>query len=369
MSKRIIVVGVAVLLLCGGLVGFNIWRSGMRVAMFAHAGRPPVVVDAAKVQTVAWQPGMEAFGTARAQSGADLSVQAAGVVRAIDFKSGDHVSSGQLLVQIDDSAEQADMASAQANIKLDQGELARATVLRKKGYATQQTLDNAQAQLNVAQASYAHAKAISDLKAIKAPFDGVVGIADVNVGQLVPVGTVVVTLQDLDHMKVDFTIPEQSIDSVHVGQTVRFGTDPNDLPFQGQLIGIDPKVDPQTHLVAVQAQLDNSQHQVLPGEFLRVRVELGEQPGVLALPQTAVITSLYGNYVYVVSGGGQGPKSTLKAVQTFVQTGRQNLGQIEIKSGLKAGDLVITDGQNKLQNGAAVILGNGPQAADVGGAG
>ena len=370
MSKRFVVIGALVLLLCGGLVAFNLFRSAASAAFFAHAGRPPAVVAAAKVQAVTWTPGIEAVGTARAQSGADLSVQAAGVVRAIDFQAGDKVTAGQLLVQIDDSAEQADMSSAQASIKLDQAELTRATTLLKKGYATQETVDNAQAQLNVAQASYDHAKAIADLKAIKAPFDGVVGIAQVNVGQLVPVSTVVVTLQDLDHMKIDFTVPEQSVDQIKTGQVVHLGTDPDHLNLQGKLIGIDPKIDPATHLVSAQAELDNQDRQVLPGEFLRVRVELGAVPDVLSLPQTAVITSLYGDYVYVVTPEGAGSKA-LKAVQTFVQTGRRELGKIEITSGLKVGELVVTAGQNKLQNGATVLIDNSAQASNSnsGGAG
>ena len=365
MSKRFIIVGVLVVLLCGALVFWNIARSTMAASYFAHAGRPPATIEAVKAEADTWQPGIEEVGTARAQMGADLAVQAAGVVKAINFKSGDAAEAGETLVQLDDAPEQADMAAAQANITVYQRNLDRLTQLRKNGYATQQDWDNTKAQLDVAKSTYEHASALAALKAIKAPFDGIAGIPQVNVGQYLKVGDVVVTLQNLDALKVDFTVPEQSEGALTVGLPVRFGLDENAYPLTGQLIGIDPKVDPQTHLVSVQALLNNPDHKILPGQFLRVRVELPPQPDVLSLPQTAVITSLYGDYVYLVQDNGKGGK---QAVQTFVQTGRREQGRIEIKGGLKAGDEVVSAGQNKLQNGAPVIVSAASQASNAGGA-
>lgn len=368
MSKRFLIIGALVVALCGALVAWNIIRSTMAANYFAHAGRPPATIEAVTVTSGTWQPGIEAAGTARAQMGADLAIQAAGVVRAINFKSGDSATQGELLAQIDDSPEQADMATAQANIVVDQRNLDRLTKLRKNGFATQQDWDNAKAQLDVAKSSYEHASALAALKAIKAPFDGITGIAQVNVGQYVQVGTVIVTLQNLDAMKVDFTVPEQVAGSLKIGLPVHFGVEETGYPMTGRLIGFDPKVDPATHLVSAQALLDNQDHKVLPGQFLRVRIDLPSEPDVLTLPQTAVITSLYGDYVYLVESDDSAKNGMKKAVQTFVQTGRRDQGLIEIKSGLKAGDEVVSAGQNKLQNGAPIIVAPAAQVSNSGGA-
>lgn len=355
-------------MLCGGLVAWNLFRNAMMAAYFAHAGRPPAAVDTVHVEAVTWKPGIEAVGTARAQQGADLAAQAAGVIRAINFKAGDKATQGELLVQIDDSPERADMATAQANILLNQRSLDRLTKLHDKGFVSQQDWDNTKAQLDVAKSAYERASAMAALKAIKAPFDGITGIPQINVGQYVEVGKVIVTLQDLDAMKVDFTVPEQTAGQLEVGQPVQFGIDQTNYSLTGHLIGIDPKVDPATHLVSAQALLDNPEHKVLPGQFLRVRIELSAEPGVLSLPQTAVVTSLYGDYVYRIANDDGAKNGGKKAVQTFVQTGRRELGAVEIKSGLKAGDEVVSAGQNKLQNGAPVIVSNAAQASNAGGA-
>jgi membrane fusion protein (multidrug efflux system) len=369
MSKRFVILGIAVLVLCGGLVGWQVFRNMMMASYFAKGGRPPVTVETLSVNTSTWKPGIQAVGTTRAQSGADLSVQAAGVVRTIGFAAGDKVKAGQLLIQLDDSTERADMASAQANITMNQRALERQTELRKSGYVAQAAWDQAKAQLDVSRAAYARAAASADLKAIKAPFDGVVGIPQVNIGQYVQPGVPLVTLQNLDELKIDFTVPEDVAAKLQPGQPVTFGINETDLHYSGRLNGIDPKVDVTTHLVSAQALLDNQNHQVLPGQFLYVRVELANEPNVVTVPQTAVVNSLYGDFVYLVVDETHNGKTSKVAKQTFVQTGRRELGTIEIKGGIKPGDIIVSVGQNKLQNGAPVTLAPPAQASNSGGAG
>jgi membrane fusion protein (multidrug efflux system) len=369
MSKRFLIIGVLVLVLCAGLVAFNFIRSAAIANFFAHRGQPPVAVEAVPVQSSTWQPTVQAVGTARAQQGADLAVQAAGVVKSIDFTPDERVTAGQLLVQIDDSAEQADMASAQASINVDERKLDRLTALRKRGVASQSDWDDANAALQVAKSTYARAKAIAQLKAIKAPFDGVVGIARVNVGQYATAGTVVVTLQNLDAMKVDFTVPEDQAGDLHAGQVMHYGVTSDNMLFAGKLIGVDPKVDPQSRLVAAQGVLDNPGGRVTPGEFLRVAVDLSAEPDTLTLPQTAVISTLYGDYVYLVqSEKAKDGKSELIAHQTFVHVGRRDASRIEITDGVKEGDLVVSAGQNKLRNNAHVTVSNPAQVSEAGSA-
>jgi membrane fusion protein (multidrug efflux system) len=186
----------------------------------------------------------------------------------------------------------------------------------------------------------------------------------------VQAGTVVATLQNLDKMKVDFTIPEQSLASVKIGQPAKFGQSADNMTLTGTITGIDPKIDPQTRLVSLQAVIDNPQHSLRPGQFIRILVELPPEDGVIALPQTAVVASLYGDYVFTVepapakpdakpAAEGAAPQPpALVAKQVFVKTGRRSFRDIEILSGVKAGDQVVSAGQNRLSANAPVKIDN-----------
>jgi membrane fusion protein (multidrug efflux system) len=337
--------------------------------------RPPAAVEAITVQTSPWWPGIDALGTARAARGTDIAVQIAGIVKDIKFKPNDRVRAGQLLVQIDDAVERAELASAQASVRLHSAQLSRSEKLKAKGFVSQATFDDIRAQLEVARASQARAQALIDQKAIKAPFNGVVGIARIDTGQYLTIGSVVATLQDLDRMKVDFTVPEQVAASLTLAQPVRFGDDKGETKYRGRVIGIDPKIDPGSRLVAVQAEVTDAHGRVRPGSFLRVRVEMPAEADVIALPQTAVVPSLYGDYVFVVGASNVRPSagekmdtsqraSGLVALQRFVTTGRRDGERVEIVKGLKAGERVVTTGQNRLQDGAPVALGE-PVSAEA----
>jgi membrane fusion protein (multidrug efflux system) len=372
MNKRVVFVAITIGAVCAGLIAFN-YLGPLFSAGHGFTQPPPTPVETVVARPGAWAPGIEAVGTARAAQGADIAVEAAGTVKAIHFKPNERARAGQLLVQIDDAVDRADFSAADANTRLYAAQLARAQALRGKGFVSQSSLDAAQAQLGVARSARQRAQAVINLKAVRAPFNGTLGIARVDVGQYLTVGTVVVTLQDLDHMKVDFTIPEQAVGAIKAGQVVRFGADKASLTFAGHILGTDPKADPASRLVAVQAQIDNAGGHVRPGQFLTVRVDLPEEHNVISLPQTAVMPSLYGDYVYVVGPAepqAQGPEGAkgateaasaggppqLAAKQVFVTTGRRDGHRIEIVKGLKDGDVVVATGQNRLQNAAPVAL-------------
>jgi len=199
-------------------------------------------------------------------------------------------------------------------------------------------------------------QALIDQKSVKARFDGTAGIPRVDVGQYVTKGTVLITLQDLDRIYVDFTIPEQSAGLIALDQTVRFGATKDTLDYQGKIIGIDPKVDPQTRLVSVRTEITEAQGRIRPGQFLQVRIDLPAEPNVLALPMTAVVPSLYGDYVYVVQAPDGAAKDAKARVvrQAMVKIGRRNGALIEIRDGLTPGQLVVASGQNAVQNGMGV---------------
>lgn len=370
MIKRFIIAAILLALVAGGLVGFNIFRQQMITQFFANMPRPSSPVSTVTVTATTWRPGIEAVGTALARQGVDVAPQASGVVKEILFKPNEKVTAGQTLVRLDTEVEQAELIAADASVRRDTQALERARALQGRGVSTQANLQDAQAQLDTSRSTLERIQATIRQKEIQAPFAGTIGIARIDLGQYIQPGTVIATLQDLDTMKVDFTVPEQQRDGVRIGQEVKFGSSPDKLDYTGKITGIDPKIDPASRLVSVQAEVANSEGQLSPGQFVNVRVELPAEPNVIALPQTAVISSLYGSYVYVVgkddkaaapaapAADGAAAKPAMVARQVFVQTGRRNAEAIEIVSGLEAGAEVVTAGQNRLSSGAPVTIDN-----------
>lgn len=361
MVRRIVVTLVLVLALglCGGLVWFNVFRDKMIGAYFASMKPPAQTISAQEVRRKLWNPGITAIGTARAQNGVELAVEIGGVVREIRFAPNQQVEAGQLVVQLDDAVEKADLVDAQAAVRLNESTLERSTNLRTRGFDTQAAYDQAVAAVATARSKLARTQAVIDQKALKAPFSGVMGIARINPGQYLQPGTIVASLQDLEHMKVDFTVPEQLADKVRMGGQVRFGTVGGDYPLTGSVTGIDPRIDPATRLVSMQARMDrNEGGRVQPGQFMRVRIDLPAEPDVLTVSQTAVSTSLYGDYVYLVDEDTTQKEPRLVARQVFVKVGRREGMDAEILTGLEPGQKVVTSGQNKLQSGSTVKIDN-----------
>ncbi len=386
MVKRFVIALLLVVLVCGGLVGYNLFRSKMIGQFFAHLPVPSVAVSTTKIEPTTWTPEIDAIGTLWAFQGVDVASETAGVVKSIDFKANQHVDAGALLVQIDDAVESADLMSAEAAVARDQSQLDRTKRLRATGVNSQATLQDSESALAASQSALARVKAVLEQKSIEAPFAGVIGIPRVDVGQYVQPGAVIATLQQLDTMKVNFTVPEQQLNQIKMGQPASFGLTDNAFPYAGNITGIDPKIDPQMRLVSVQAKVENPNGELRPGQFVRVRVELPPVDNVIALPQTAVVTSLYGDYVYVVepadapadtaaTATGAGDDATLRttipaeaakpdaaeklvAKQVFVKVGRRQGDLAEIASGLTPGQTVVTSGQNKLSNNAPVTINN-----------
>jgi len=419
--RRVIVV--LVVLICAALIGFNFLRTKMIGQFFATMKQPAVAISATTTERTTWKPEIRAIGTLAAVQGADISSQLAGVVKSIDFKANDRVDEGQLLVQIDDAIERADLMSGQAALERDKAAMARAQTLRKTGVNSAATLQDTASALASSQSALAKIQAVLDQKAIEAPFAGTIGIPRVDVGEYVQPGTVIATLQRLDTMRVDFTVPEQLLEQITMGQPATFGLTEEAFPYQGEIVGIDPKIDSKTRLVSVRAEVKNSDGNLRPGQFARVRVELPAVEDVISLPQTAVVTSLYGDYVYVVAPAGSAasaapaegsaapaegdaalrqalpaegkatpapdaqtkqPAATetaeapaanapaapaaseqLVARQVFVETGRRKGNLVEIAKGLEAGQRVVTSGQNKLSNNAPATINNDIDPAKI----
>src|SRR5436190_15664524 len=289
-----------VLAICGGLIWFNFFRDKMIAQFFAHFPVPTITVSTVEVSPQKWTPGIDAVGTVSAVQGVEVAGQVAGVVKAVNFKGNDKVAAGAVLIQIDESLDRAGLAAAESTVAVNQDALDRTQQLFKRNVATSADLQAAQNKLALAQGVTEQINARVAQKAIMAPFAGVTGIPKVVVGQYIEAGKPVATLQDLSRMRVDFTIPEQQLADLWMDEPLSLGLSEGHLDYKGTITGIDPKIDPQSRLVAVRAVVDNANGELRPGQFARVRAHLHEEPSVIALPQTAVVMSLYGNYVYGV---------------------------------------------------------------------
>lgn len=384
MIKRFIIAIVLLGIVVGGIVGFNRFRDGIIADIFANMQPPPVTVAVTEAEAITWRPGIEAIGTAAAARGVDLSIETGGIVQEILFSANQRVAQGDLLLQLRDEVERADLAAANATLELSGTELARAKQLQARGVSAVNTVETAEATATEARAQVARLTAILDQKALRAPFDGVMGIPAVEVGQYIPTGTIFATLQDLDTMRVDFSIPEQQVRPIRIGMPVTATEEVGGDVLTGEITGIEPKIDPNSRLVTIRASVD-ADGQLNPGQFMRVRVELPEETGVIAVPQTALASNLYGDSVYIVRDAAAAPAESAPASpappaaaeaadgeapaaaapppsetveQVFVKVGRRAFGMVEVVEGVSAGDRVVVAGQNRLSSGAAVTIDN-----------
>lgn len=362
MIKRFLIAIVFVAVVVGGIVGFNMFRDQAIQDFFANRQAPAFPVDTVVAEPSDWQPGIEAIGTVYAAQGIDLAVEATGVVREVNFRANDEIDQGDLLVQIDDTIERAEIVAAQSQVDVSNQALERAQTLSDRGVSSASTVQEAEAAAASANAQIERLQAVLSQKALEAPFSGTIGLPRVEVGQYVSAGTTVATLQALDTLRVDFTVPEQQLGRLQIGQTVNIATEAGGAVSSGTITGIEPRIDPQTRLVSVRAEVDNQEGALNPGQFVRVRVEMPVENDVIALPQTAVTTSLYGDFVYVVAEPeeaqetAEGEAERFVARQVFVQTGRRNGQLVELTDGVNAGDRVVVAGQNRLSNGAPITL-------------
>lgn len=356
MFKRLFIAIILLGLIVGGIVWFKFFRDEM-IAQFLGGMAPPAVpVTTETVEAVTWEPGIDAVGTALSARGVDLAIESGGLVREILFAANETIAEGQHLVQIDDDSEVAALVAAQAALNVAIAEANRARTLSDRGVGAANTVESADAQVESARAQLAQLQTALDRKKLIAPFAGVIGIPQVEIGQYVAAGTIYATLQDLTHMRVDFSVPEQQIGNLALDGPVSVSTEVGGFSATGKIIAIEPRVDANSRMVTVRAEVDNPSGELYPGQFLRVRIALAAEDGVIAVPQTAVGSTLYGDSVYVVRPGATAEELTVE--QVFVTVGRRSGGRIEVIKGLAAGDQIVTSGQNRLTTGAKVRVDN-----------
>src|SRR5580698_10559946 len=276
MTKRMVIMLIAVVVVFGGIFGFQAFKGMMIKKFMSSMAQPPQTVTALKASNSGWQPNIESVGSLRAVKGADLSLEVSGVVDTISFNSGDDVNEGTVLLKLRSDDDQAKLVSLQATADLSQITLDRDQKQFKLQAVSQATIDTDAANLKNAQAQAAQQQAILDKKALKAPFAGHLGIRAVDLGQYLGAGTVIVTLQALDPIFVDFFVPQQSVAQIQMGQTVTVTIDAfQDQTFAGEISAINPKVDSGSRNVQIRATLKNADHKLLPGMYATVAIATG----------------------------------------------------------------------------------------------
>jgi membrane fusion protein, multidrug efflux system len=361
MIKRMVIMLVAVAIVLAGIFGFQAFK-GMMIKKFMSAmSAPPQTVSTAKVSTSEWQAKVEAVGSLRAVKGADLSLEVAGVVDQISFNSGDDVQEGALLLKLRAADDIARLESLQATAQLSQITYDRDQKQLKINAVSQATIDTDAANLKNAQAQVAQQQAILDKKFLRAPFAGHIGIRAVDVGQYLGPGTIIVTLQALDPIYLDFFVPQQDVARMKMNQSVTVHVDAYpDQTFTGEISAVNSKVDASSRNVQIRATLKNADRRLLPGMYATVDIPTGAPQNLITLPQTAITYSPYGDTIYVVEENGKDAdgKPHLVARQTFVTAGATRGDQVAILKGIKEGDTIVTAGQIKLHNGSTVLINN-----------
>ena len=357
MRRRLIVVLVAAGLLLAILVGFNVFKAHMIAKFRAQNASPPQTVTTMVAQYSDWQPEVTAVGSLRAVRGVDVTTEVAGLVRTIDFKSGDDARSGAVLVELNADSDVAQLRALESAADLSQTTYDRDKVQFEAQAISQAQLDADAADLKNRRAQAAAQAALVAKKTLRAPFAGRLGITTLNPGQYLNPGDKVVTLQAIDPILVDFRLPQQELSRLAPGLALHVTTDafPKEV-FTGKVTAIDPRVDTATRNFQVEASVDNSARKLLPGMFARVAVQTGAVQHYLTLPQTAITYNPYGATVFVAEPGKDG--KTLVARQVFVTVGATRGDQAAVVAGIKQGDTVVTTGQLKLKNGTPLAVDN-----------
>ena len=366
MARRMIVMLTVTGLLLTGLGFVKFKQIQTAIAQGAAFQPPPEAVTTIVTHEEQWPATLNAIGTMAAVQGVTVSADLAGTVDRILFDSGQAIREGAVLAVLDTRQEKAQLAAIEA-----QRELARLTFERMEGLLSERVIsraefDRATADFRQSEAQSAEIRAVIERKTIRAPFSGVLGIRQVNLGQYLAGGDALVTLQSINPIYVNFGVPQQTVGQIPVGRAVRVTTsDVATAEWNGRVTAIDSLVDEATRNIQVQATLANPNGRLRPGMFVQTEVMLGASQPVLALPASAISYAPYGDSVFVVAElKGEDGKAYRGVRQQFVKLGPARGDQVAVLGGLKPGDEVVTSGVFKLRNGAAVQINNAVRPAN-----
>lgn len=358
-SGWLVVIVVAVML--GAAVRFNFFKdsvpNGQAASAGAPQGPPPVSVLTAAVEIAPALDRIQAVGSLRADESIVVRAEIGGRIATLKFDEGQRVEKGRVLTELNSEEWAAVLRQNEAAVKLQELKTARAAELREKRAISQQEYDETRAALDEARAALALARARLDKTVIRAPFAGILGLRQVSPGDYVEAGQDIVNLEAIDPLKADFGIPERFAVRLIAGLPVEIRVDayPDEV-FHGQVYAIDPRVDPAARRVLLRARIDNPGGRLRPGMFAEVTVVLGRREQALWVPEQAIVPAAGDQFVYRVIEG--------RAVLTPVRIGIRRPGSVEILTGLAGTDLVVTEGQLKLRDGAPVTIAEFPVAQE-----
>jgi membrane fusion protein (multidrug efflux system) len=361
MTRKTFIAVFVVLLVVGALAGVKTLQIRKLMAGGKSFAAPPESVSTVVAREEKWQGTLTAIGSVTAVQGVTVTPEIAGLVREIAFESGAVVSTSNLLVRLDTSAEEAQLRALEAQEELARINLARERTLRTQNLVPQSELDIAESTLKQTQGNADNIRATIEKKTIRAPFAGRLGIRLVNLGQYLDTGKPIVSLQSLTPVYAEFSLPQQELARLKTGMRVHVTTDAYPgRTFEGKLTAINPDLDAQTRSVGLQATFENPEQLLRPGMFARVEVLLPEEQTVLAVPATSVLSAPYGDSVYVVESkpGQDKGKPGLAVRQQFIRTGTARGDFVSVESGLKPGERIVSAGIFKLRNGMSVVENN-----------
>lgn len=366
MKKKIFLTILALFLLVGCILGVKALQIAKLIEMGKSFEMPPETVVLQEASTKHLTTSFESIGSVEAARGVMVASEVSGKVVGILFQSGAEVKAGDPLVQIDKSIEEAQLRSAQSTAELNRTNLERIRGLRKTSVVSQSDMESAEAQAKDSAARVDQLASIVEKRTIRAPFAGRLGIRQIQEGQFLKPGDPIVTLQALDPVYVNFSLPQQRLGNLAVGMAVKVTTDA--MPgrvFEGTLTAIEPAVDATTRNINLQAMLQNHDGALRQGMFVAVSVLVPGTFERVVIPATAVIFAPYGDSVFVVTevAGKNGPR--LEAHQKFIRLGQREGDLVAIEEGLSAGERIVTIGGFKLRNGAHVVAGESSLATSA----
>lgn len=360
MAKRMILMLLAVGIFFGSVFGWKAFQAFQVNQHNRDAGMPAVTVSTTVAGAETWTPVIPSVGTLRARQGVDITAQEAGIITELRFESGAEVQQGDVIAQQYVEDERARLKALEADVELAELNLVRVQDLLKKNLSSQFDYDTRKADRDRAVAQARNLRLVIEKKTIRAPFDGRIGIRQVDLGEYVEPGDPIVRLEALDSILVDFPVPQRSIGLVRVGQSLIINVDAYPgIDFSGTVTAVSPQVRSQTRDVRIEGSVDNGSRQLLPGMFAEIGIQLTQKDRVVTLPQSTITYSPYGDSVFVIeeTRDEQG-NSTLLARNRFVEVGETRGDQIAVLSGVEAGETIVTAGQVKLRNDSAVIIDN-----------
>lgn len=367
---RIFVVIVLVAAVAAGLGYKKYQQIGVQIAQ-GSVQPPPISVTVASAESSQWHRRIKAVGTLVASQGVDLSTEVAGIVKSIHFDSGQEIKKGALLLELNNQSELATLGQAQAKFDSDNSQYQRLLKLKDQSFVTRNDIDTQTALVDISAAQISVAKVALAKKNINAPFSGKLGIRLIDIGEYITPGTPLVTLQSVDKLLLDFTLPESNFNDLAVGQKISFKVRSfADKFFTAEVKAWSPVLDENTRNITIQAEVDNKNRQLAPGMFTEMEVNSAQKMDVVTLPETAIFYNIYGEAVYVLEK--QPPSVTENADEITddapdyrlaarqVRVAYRDNGQVGITSGIDAGDLAVTSGQLKLYPSLRVAIVDDP---------